>query len=430
MFALVDCNNFYVSCERVFNPGLNGRAVVVLSNNDGCFISRSDEAKALGLPMGGPAFKFRKILEEHRVAVYSANFVLYGDMSSRVMNTLAGFAPAMEVYSIDEAFVDLTGFERIGFEATARSMRRTVRRDTGIPVCIGLATTKTLAKLANRKAKKEVAFGGVCILHDREDARRAMASMEVSQVWGIGRRHTEFLNANGVRTALDLADAPTEWVRRHLHITGARVQAELNGNSCLPLELVRPLKQSICTSRSFGTAVTDEASLGQAVAHFATKCALKLRGEKELASLVTVFLCTSPFEERPRRYYGTRTAALPVATQDTLAIVRAAQAVLGTLFRPGMPYKKAGVILSALTPVTGTEQHQTTLFEPEPLQVQERSARLMQALDAVNSRYGQGTLRIAADTNTSWKQRQEKLSPHYTTNWDDIIEVVTSDERG
>jgi DNA polymerase V len=423
MFALVDCNNFYVSCERVFNPALNGRPVVVLSNNDGCFISRSNEAKALGLPMGGPAFKFRKTLEEHRVALYSANFALYGDLSSRVMNTLDALAPSMEVYSIDEAFLDMSGFERIGLEAYMRSMRRIVRRDTGIPVSIGLAPTKTLAKLANRMAKKNPRFEGVCTLPDQAAARRAMASMEVGDVWGIGRRHTEFLNRNGVRTALDFADVPPEWVRRHLHITGARVQAELNGNSCLPLELVRAPKQSICTSRSFGSAVTEEADLGHAVAHFATRCALKLRGEGELASLVTVFICTSPFEEKERRYYGTRTASLPLATQDTLAIIRAAEAVLADLFRPGLPYKKAGVILGGLTPLTGPERHQTTLFEPEPLQVQETSSRLMQALDAVNSRYGQGTLRIAADTRTGWNQRQEKLSPHYTTNWEEIIEV-------
>ncbi|NTW46800.1 MAG: DUF4113 domain-containing protein, partial [Chlorobaculum sp.] len=232
-----------------------------------------------------------------------------------------------------------------------------------------------------------------------------------------------FLNRNGAWTALDLADAPPAWVRRHLHITGARVQAELNGNSCLPLELVRPPKQSICTSRSFGSAVTEEAALGQAVAHFATKCALKLRCEGELASLVTVFICTSPFEEPERRYYGTRTASLPLATQDTLAIVRAAEAVLGDIFKPGLPYKKAGVILGGLASAVSDEPRQASLFDPEPLQVQESSSKLMQALDAVNSRFGQGTLRIAADARTGWKQRQEKLSPHYTTSWEEIIEV-------
>jgi DNA polymerase V len=428
MFALVDCNNFYVSCERVFNPGLNGRPVVVLSNNDGCFISRSDEAKALGLPMGGAAFKFRQRLEEHRVVVFSANFALYGDMSSRVMNTLADIVPSMEVYSIDEAFLDMTGFSRIGTESFARTIRRIVRRNTGIPVSIGLAPTKTLAKLANRMAKKNPVFDGVCMLSDQEMSRKAMAAIEVADVWGIGRRHTEFLNHHGVRSALDLADASPVWVRRHLHITGARVQAELNGNSCLPLELVRPLKQSICTSRSFGSPVTDEATLGQAVTHFATRCALKLRGEQECASLVTVFICTTPFEEKHRRYYGTRCAALPLPTQDTLAIVRAAQVVLGTLFQPGFSYKKAGVILGGLVPENTSELHQTMLFDPEPRQLQERTVRLMQALDTINSRYGPNALRLGSDIAAGWKQRQEKLSPHYTTNWDDIL-TVSGDGR-
>ena len=421
MYALVDCNNFYVSCERVFNPALNGRPVVVLSNNDGCFIARSNEAKSLGLPMGGPAFKFREILNRHKVAIHSANFPLYGDMSSRVMNTLGGLAPGMEVYSIDEAFLDLSGFGRIGLEGHARTIRRTVRRSTGIPVSIGIAPTKTLAKLANRMAKKDPVFEGVCILNDESAARQAMALMAVEDVWGIGRRHTEFLNSNGVMTALDLADSPVGWVRKHLHITGARVQAELNGSSCLPLELVRPAKQSICTSRSFGSAITDQAGLEQAVANFATKCALKLRGEGEVAGLVTVFACTSPFEERPERYWGTRTAALPVPTQDTLAIVRAAVAVLGDIFRPGFRYKKAGVILGDLFPLAGAAPALTLFVQEEP--GKEASARLMLALDAVNSRYGQGALRIASDASTDWKQRQERLSPHYTTSWDDIIEI-------
>jgi DNA polymerase V len=421
MYALVDCNNFYVSCERVFNPALNGRPVVVLSNNDGCFIARSNEAKALGLPMGGPAFKFREILRKHNVAIYSANFPLYGDMSSRVMNTLGGMAPGMEVYSIDESFLDLGGFGLIGLAEHARTIRRVVHRSTGIPVSIGIAPTKTLAKLANRMAKKDPLFEGVCILHDESEARAAMAAMAVEHVWGIGRRHTEFLNRNGVMTALDLADAPALWVRRHLHITGARLQSELNGNSCLPLELVRPAKQSICTSRSFGSGITDQAGLEQAVANFATKCALKLRGEGEVAALVTVFACTSPFEERLHRYWGTRTVALPVPTQDTLSIVRAAEAVLGDIFKAGYRYKKAGVILGGLVPLAEASPAPTLFVQEES--GQESSTRLMKALDAVNLRYGQGTLRIASDASNAWKQRQERLSPHYTTSWDDIIEV-------
>jgi DNA polymerase V len=421
MFALVDCNNFYVSCERVFNPALNGRPVVVLSNNDGCFIARSEEAKALGLPMGGAAFKFREILRKHRVAVHSANFPLYGDISSRVMNTLAGLVPGLEVYSIDEAFLDVEGFGRIGLMEHARTIRRAVRRGTGIPVSIGIAPTKTLAKLANRMAKKNPGFEGVCMLGDMDTARQAMAAIDVGSVWGIGNRHQAFLNRNGVMTTLDLADAPASWVRKHLHITGARVQAELNGRSCLPLELVRPRKQSICTSRSFGSGIADKAGLEEAVAHYATKCALKLRGEKGVAGLLTVFACTSPFEEPPDRYWGTRTVALPFPTQDTLAIVRAAEAVLGDIFRTGFRYKKAGVILGEIAPLAETCPALSLFVQEEASGA--ASSRLMQALDAVNSRYGQGSLRVASDTPAAWKQRQERLSPHYTTSWDDIISI-------
>jgi DNA polymerase V len=421
MFALVDCNNFYVSCERVFNPALNGRPVVVLSNNDGCFIARSNEAKALGLPMGGPAFRYRELLRKHRVAIYSANFPLYGDMSSRVMATLGDLAPGMEIYSIDEAFLDLSGFGRIGLMAHARTIRQAVRRGTGIPVSIGIAHTKTLAKLANRMAKKNPLFEGVCLLEDETSARKAMASMGVEHVWGIGGRHTALLNRNGITTALDLADASAPWVRKHLHITGARVQAELNGNSCLPLDLVRPRKQSICTSRSFGTAITDKAGLEEAVAHYATKCALKLRGEGGVAGLMTVFACTSPFEEPPDRYWGTRTVALPSPTQDTLSIVRAAESVLGDIFRSGFRYKKAGVILAEIAPQTDAVRPLSLFAEEEA--APSSSSRLMLALDAVNSRYGQGTLRVASDAPSAWKQRQERLSPHYTTNWDEIIEI-------
>lgn len=421
MFALVDCNNFYVSCERVFDPSLEGRPVVVLSNNDGCFIARSNEAKALGLPMGGPAFRYRDQLRRHRVAIHSANFSLYGDMSSRVMNTLADLAPAIEVYSIDEAFLDLSGFERIGLCDHARMLRRAVRRATGIPVSVGIAPTKTLAKLANRLAKKVPSYGGTCLLDDPSVARKAMAEIGVGEVWGIGGRHTGFLERNGIRTALELADAPAPWVRKHLHITGARVQAELNGRSCLPLELVRPRKQSICTSRSFGEAVVELDALGEAVAHFATKCALKLRGEAGAAGLLTVFACTSPFEEPPARYWGTRTVSLSSPTQDTLSIVRAAEAVLGDIFRQGFRYKKAGVILAEIVPFAEASPALSLFLHEDAANTS--SARLMTALDAVNSRYGQGALRVAADASSSWKQHQERLSPRYTTSWEEIIEV-------
>lgn len=424
MYALVDCNNFYVSCERVFNPALRQRPVVVLSNNDGCFIARSEEAKAIGLGMGEPAFKSRELLREHNVAVYSANFALYGDMSARVMKTLGALAPDVEIYSIDECFLDLKGFGRFELAGYAQEIRRVVGRNTGIPVSIGIGSTKTLAKAANRMAKKNPGLGGVALLLSEPDVHAALGAMEVEQIWGIGRRYGALLHHHHIHTALDFAAVPASWVRKHLHITGARVQEELNGRSCLPLELVRPPKQSICTSRSFGTAVTEPGELQHAVAHFASKCAFKLRREGSVASLLTVFACTSPFAVREQRYRGTQTLSIPEASNDTLLLIRAAKRALDRLYRPGYEYKKAGVIVGGIVSAGGPDQTSLSLFDtalhPKELK---GSDRLMQAFDALNSRYGPGTLRVASDTSSGWKQRQERLSPRYTTSWDDIIEV-------
>lgn len=302
MFALVDCNNFYVSCERVFNPALIGKPVVVLSNNDGCFIARSDEAKALGLPMGGPAFKFRDILRKNRVRIFSANFPLYGDMSSRVMATIGDLAPEIEIYSIDEAFIDLGGFSRFGLERHAARIRSTVRKHTGIPVSIGIGSTKTLAKAANRMAKKNPGYEGVCMLCTKKEVLDALATLKVEDIWGIGRQWSRLLETRNIRTALDYSRTPASWIRKNLHIPGIRIQEELNGHSCLPLEQVRPPKQSICTSRSFGRTVISQDELQQAVATFAGKCARKLRQEGSVASMITVFICTSPFDEIGRAH--------------------------------------------------------------------------------------------------------------------------------
>ncbi len=426
MFALVDCNNFYVSCERVFNPALCGRPVVVLSNNDGCFIARSEEAKAIGLGMGAPAFKSEHLLRRHKVALYSANFTLYGDMSARVMNTLAGFSPDIEIYSIDECFLGLEGFGRFDLEEYARRIRRTVHRNTGIPVSIGIGPTKTLAKAANRMAKKNHALQGVAILRSEADIHAALKTMNVEQVWGIGHRYAAFLQERDVYTALDFARLPAPWVRKHLHITGARVQEELNGRSCLALELVRPAKQTICTSRSFGSPVSAFEGLQHAVAHFTSKCAFKLRREHSKASLLTVFACTSPFAPKEERYWGTRTIGLSEPSNDTIVLLAAAQRALAALFRTGYAYKKAGVIVGGMVPCGSPGQTVLPLFDEGMLPEKEvRSALVMEALDRLNARYGPGTVRMASDVRSGWKQRQERLSPHYTTSWNDIIEVKT-----
>ena len=422
MFALVDCNNFYASCERAFKPALRLRPVVVLSNNDGCIIARSEEAKALGIQMGTPEFKCRLLLKQHDVAVFSSNYALYGDMSSRVMATLAALAPEIEVYSIDEAFLDMSSFSRFDLPDYARQMRRTVRLHTGIPVCVGIAPTKTLAKIANRLAKKNPHYQGVCVLATAEEIQAALLHTKVEDIWGIGRQWSKLLQAKRIESAADLAAAPAAWVRKHLHVVGARIQAELQGKSCLPMELVRPAKQSICTSRSFGRNVSTLAELQQAVATFASKCAVKLRKEDSLASLLTVFIATSPFDESSDRYWGTRTAALPHPTQDSIAILKAAETILDGIFRDGNVYKKAGVMVSGIVPRASCSTT-LSLFAEEAPAANARDAKLMQAMDAINQRYGRGPVRLAAENAESWKPHQERLSPRYTTRWSDIIEV-------
>ncbi|TLU82523.1 MAG: Y-family DNA polymerase [Chlorobium sp.] len=422
MFALVDCNNFYASCERVFNPALRNRPVVVLSNNDGCIIARSEEAKALGIKMGTPMFKCRDVLLQQKVAVFSSNYSLYGDMSSRVMTTLAGLAPDIELYSIDEAFLDMSGFGRYDLTEYGRLIRRTVHQHTGIPVCVGIAPTKTLAKIANRLAKKSPDYQGVCLLNSDEEVRRALSMTKVEDVWGIGRQLSKLLYARNINTAADLAAAPATWVRKHLHITGARVQAELTGHSCLPIELVRPAKQGICTSRSFGQSVKTWDDLHRAVATFAGKCAVKLRKEQAVALMLTLFIGTSPFDDQQARYWGTKTIALPYPTQDSMTLIRAAQSLLDLLFRRGCAYRKAGVIVSELSPVELAGRTLSLFADDEPAD-SEQSKKLMKVMDGINELYGRGAVRLASENSVGWKPNQERLSPCCTTRWSDIMEV-------
>ena len=422
MFALVDCNNFYASCERVFNPALVGRPVVVLSNNDGCVIARSEEAKVLGIGMGAPAFKCRELLLRHGVAVFSSNYPLYGDMSSRVMTTLAGFAPSIEVYSIDESFLDLSGFGRFDLECYGSEIRRTVRRHTGIPVGVGIAATKTLAKIANRIAKKHLEYDGVCVLERDAEIQRALKLIAVGDIWGVGRQWASFLQTNGIDTAADFAAASPAWIRQHMHVTGARVQAELNGRSCLALEAVRSVKKSICTSRSFGRTVRSKEALRQAVATFAGRCALKLRREGLRTSLVTVFAATSRFSHESERYWGTRTLALQEPSQDSIVLLNVAEQLLDALYQPGYEYRKAGVLLAGLNPADAPGAA-LSLFPEASCTRDGQHRKLMQIMDAVNRRYGHGTIHLAAEETEAWKPLQKRLSPRYTTRWSEILEV-------
>ncbi len=418
-FALVDCNNFYVSCERVFNPRLTGEPVVVLSNNDGCIIARSNEAKALGIGMGVPLFKVRDLIKAHGVHVYSSNYALYGDMSQRVMETLSRFTPDIEIYSIDEAFLDLSGFRRRGLTDYGRSIRSTVRRWTGIPVSVGIAKTKTLAKIANRIAKKSQKAGGVLDLTDSPYLSPALAMTEVGDIWGIGRRYAAFLRGIGINNALELRDAPEEIIRKKMGVNGLRILQELRGASCYPLEESPPPKKEITVSRSFKHPLGGRTDVGEAVAAFTSRAAEKLRAAHLEANILVVFLMTNPYH-RESRFFNMETIRLPFATSNTTELIRYAHKALDMIYREGYRYKKAGVVFRDLTSDSHT---QMTLFAENR---EKHSNEIMRAFDSINRRFGSNTVRYAATgstTNQKWKTVAEWRSPSYTTNWDQLPRV-------
>ncbi len=418
MFALVDCNNFYASCERVFDPRLENRPIVVLSNNDGCVIARSNEAKALGIAMGEPAFKKEEVYARHNVAIFSSNFALYGDMSQRVMRTLAQHSAVMEIYSIDEAFLECGGLSADGLDRFGSHLRKTVKQWTGIPVSIGVAPTKTLAKVANHIAKRLPDDSGVCVLTKEETIDYCLKKLPVEKLWGVGRRYARFLRSWGINTAWDLRRMPEGWVKENMTVVGLRLQKELKGKPCIPLEDQPQKKKEICTSRSFGTMVTELDELKQAVSMYATRCAEKLRTQNSCTNLVNVFLHTNPFRPDLPQYKNVRCARLPVASNSTLNIVQAALGGLRSIYREGYQYKKAGVIVSGLVP-SNTIQY--NLFHPTD---EDRHMRLMSAMDRVNDREGRDVLRIAEQGFARrWTLRQERLSPCYTTRWADFMTI-------
>ena len=417
MFGLLDCNNFYASCERVFNPSLNGVPVVVLSNNDGCVIARSAEAKALGIPMGEPAYKLKELIEQHHVAVFSSNYVLYGDMSGRVMSILSSFVPEMEVYSIDEAFLHFDGFEKIDLKEYGTKIVQTVTRGTGIPVSLGVAETKTLAKAANRFAKKYPAYKGVCIIDSDEKREKALKLLAIEDVWGIGRRISKKLHYYSINTAWDFTQRSKSWIRHTLGVNGERTWLELRGVPCL--EMDRPAsKKSICTSRSFGERLTTYEPVAEAVANFAASCAEKLRRQHSQAAVLMVFLHTNPFAENQPQYSNQVVVQLPVPTSDTPELIRYALRGLKSIFAEGYRFKKAGVIVSEITP---ERPMQLNLFDDRD---REKFQKVMLVMDNLNASYGRQKVKIAAQGfDRKWKLKNEKLSPCYTTRLSDVVEV-------
>lgn len=416
LFALVDGNSFYASCERAFRPDLIGRPIVVLSNNDGCVVARSAEAKALGIKGFVPFFEIREMCERHAVAVFSSNYALYGDMSRRMMQVIGEWGIEQEVYSVDECFITLDGIPNLKDHATR--LRADVLQRVGIPTCVGIGSTKTLAKLANHVGKKfpkaEGVFSWDWLTPEWQD--KLMARIEVGDVWGIGRRIAEKLAAMGIHTALDLQRADPRDINRRFNVVVERTVAELNGISCLALEDVAPNKQQIIASRSFAELVGDVDTLASAISHHACRAAEKLRQQRSEARMVGVSIRTNPFRERDTQYTGWVVVPLIHPSADSTVIARAALAGLRVIYREGFSYKKAGVILTEIGP-QGLEQRD--LFAPLP---DPRRAKVMAVIDRVNAEYGRGTLRLASEgLQRGWAMRQEQRSSRWTTHWDELI---------
>lgn len=423
LYALVDVNNFYVSCERVFQPKLERVPMVVLSNNDGCAVARSNEVKALGVKMGVPWFKIKDLAKQHSILAYSSNYTLYGDMSSRVVSVLRGFCPDIEVYSIDESFLRVERVVNVygDVPTLGQLIRERIRTWTGLPVCVGFGATKTLSKLANHLAKKNSVFRGVCDLkglplHEQE---QWMAKTEVEEVWGVGRRTAPKLGAMGIHTVLDLRNASPKAIRSQFGVVMERTCNELRGISCLELEDVTPPRQQIMVSRSFGATVDTIEELAEAVSTYVASAGEKLRRQGSEAAGIYVFVLTNRFRpEEPQNNTG-RLVRLAEPTDDTLALTRAALTGLKAIYKAGYKYKKAGVLLPLLTDKV---VRQETLFSNEPARV--RSSHLMAAMDAVNQQFGKGTLRTGASgTVRRWSMKAGNRSPRYTTCWNELPEV-------
>jgi len=421
IMALVDCNNFYASCERIFNPVLEGQPVVVLSNNDGCIIARSEEAKQLGVKMGVPAFEIKSLLEKNNIAVFSTNYELYGDISQRVMTILAQFSPSLEIYSIDEAFLDLTGI-RTDPDEFGKKIASTIRKWTGIPVTIGIAPTKTLAKLANHIAK-EKGWWGLVLDTSREDTvDRWLQAIPVEEIWGIGPQFTTFLNRYHTLTACDLKKAPEKWVRQHLGVVGVRTVNELRGQPCYTVVNVPAERKGLCVSRSFGKTTTVYEELEQATTAFVATVAEKLRKQKSVAQALTIFVMTNRFAKGPY-YVNGITVQLPVATNSTIEMIHHTVKALKKIYRKGYNYKKSGVIATEIIPENTL---QCALWDDVD---REKHKKITAIMDNINARMGKGKVKFAIQgTQRGWKMRQEKLSPAYTTRWDDLLTIDITKE--
>ena len=418
MFALIDCNNFYASCERVFQPQYEGKALVILSNNDGCVIARSNEAKALGIPMGAPAFKFRSEFKKHNIKVFSSNYPLYGDMSHRVMKILEKYTPNIEIYSIDEAFLKFEGFEYFDLMETGLKMRKQVRQWTGIPISVGIAPSKALAKIANKIAKKfSNKTGDVYYIDTDEKRLKALKWTPINDVWGVGIRHSKKLKALGVKSALDFVNLPDSWVKKNLTILGLRLKRDLEGSPTIQLEEFAPKKKSIATTRSFKNTITTFSDLEERITTYTLLGAEKLRKQQSCASAIYVFVRSNPFQKQAEQYRNGFTVKLPYATDSSIILNQYAINGLRNIFKSGIEYKKAGILLLGLTPSTS---RQMSLFEKDTT----KHSALMETMDNIHRRFGPHRMKLGSqDLKQTWKMRREYLSNRFTTEINEVIKV-------
>ena len=399
--ALVDCNSFYVSCERLFKPKIQYKPVVVLSNNDGCVISRSNEAKALGIKMGEPYFKVKELIKKHKVYIFSSNYALYGDLSRRVMKVLKTFSPNVEIYSIDEAFIDLSFLDEKSIEDYGKEIRKKVLRWTGIPTSVGISSTKTLSKVANHIAKKEKA--GVIYLNQGIDEK--LKKFPIGDVWGVGKQLSKFYIKNGIENAYQLKTASNTWIKKSTNVLGSRTAMELRGITCIGLETHEGKRKNCCVSRSFGKKVTDIQKLEEAVTTYCLNAAEKIRGDNQICKALTVFIRTSPFNKNRKYYSNGLTIDLPIATSDSIELIKNARKALKSIYKPGYYYQKAGIILSKLRDSNGNDINLLT-----PL-LEQKSKQLMKAIDYTNMKYGRHAISIAnAGISKGWKMRREHSS--------------------
>ena len=417
MFGLCDCNNFFVSCERVFNPSLEGRPVVVLSNNDGCVVSRSNEAKALGIKMGQPLYQIRQLVKRENVSVHSANYHLYGDMSQRVMSTLKSNVEHIEIYSIDEAFLRLDNYRTDTLKEVGERLARTIRKGTGIPVSIGISPTKTLAKIASKLCKKYPKLNSACLMYRSEDIAKVLSTYPISEVWGIGRRHTKMLEGCHIHTAAQFCSLSEEWVHNRMNINGVRTWHELHGTPCIEFCHQAADKQSISVSRSFSKELYTLQELHETISTFAASAAEKLRRQHSVAQQLQVYIFTNRHRDDHPQYYEAATMRFITPTDSTLEITKAAIELLQQIYRNGYGYKKSGISLSEITPGTAM---QGELFDTID---RPKHRKLMETIDRINASQGPHAIKLVSQGEITDHTNRQFLSPQYTTSWDDILVI-------